>query len=200
METAVNLVQDGAPILGEKVAVAGQGVVGLLTTALLAYFPLARLLTLDNLAIRQEASHNLGAHKSISSNEIPKADLGQYDLVFELSGNPAALDTAIALCRQNGRVVIGSWYGTKKALVDLGGRFHHARIQLISSQVSTIAPALSGRWDKARRFEIAWEMLRRIKPARLITARHDLSEVATVYEQLDRSPKEQIQSVFVYPN
>jgi threonine dehydrogenase-like Zn-dependent dehydrogenase len=36
METAVNLVLDGAPRLGERVAVIGQGVVGLLATAVLA--------------------------------------------------------------------------------------------------------------------------------------------------------------------
>ncbi len=39
METAVNLVQDGAPVLGERVLVLGQGVVGLFTTALLSEFP-----------------------------------------------------------------------------------------------------------------------------------------------------------------
>ena len=40
METAVNLVQDGAPILGERVLVLGQGVIGLLTASLLSEFPL----------------------------------------------------------------------------------------------------------------------------------------------------------------
>ena len=40
METAVNLVQDAAPILGEKAMVFGQGIVGLLTASLLMEFPL----------------------------------------------------------------------------------------------------------------------------------------------------------------
>ena len=43
VETAVTLVMDGRPMVGECVAVLGQGVVGLMTTALLARFPLARL-------------------------------------------------------------------------------------------------------------------------------------------------------------
>jgi NADPH:quinone reductase-like Zn-dependent oxidoreductase len=47
METAVNLVMDGAPLIGERVAVFGQGIVGLLTTALLGRFPLGRLVTVD---------------------------------------------------------------------------------------------------------------------------------------------------------
>ncbi len=47
METAVNFVQDSAPILGEQVLVFGQGIVGLLTTVLLMEFPLASLVTCD---------------------------------------------------------------------------------------------------------------------------------------------------------
>src|SRR5258706_9490342 len=43
VETALNLVMDGAPLIGERVLVFGQGVVGLLTARLLARFPLARL-------------------------------------------------------------------------------------------------------------------------------------------------------------
>lgn len=47
VETAVNLVLDGAPLVGERVLVFGQGVVGLLTAALLARFPLARLVGVE---------------------------------------------------------------------------------------------------------------------------------------------------------
>jgi len=39
-ETAVNFVMDGKPLIGERVLVFGQGIVGLLTAALLARFPL----------------------------------------------------------------------------------------------------------------------------------------------------------------
>src|SRR5437667_214511 len=47
METAVNLVLDGAPLLGERVVVLGQGTVGLLVTALLARFPLQTLVVVE---------------------------------------------------------------------------------------------------------------------------------------------------------
>ena len=56
METAVNLVLDGSPLIGEKVIVVGQGIIGLLTTALLCRFPLAALSTLDAHPLRREAS------------------------------------------------------------------------------------------------------------------------------------------------
>ena len=54
METAVNLVQDGAPILGERVLVLGQGVVGLLTASLLSEFPLESLVTVDNFELTKK--------------------------------------------------------------------------------------------------------------------------------------------------
>jgi threonine dehydrogenase-like Zn-dependent dehydrogenase len=64
------------------------------------------------------------------------------DLTFELSGNPLALNNAIALTRFSGRIVIGSWYGEKQMDINLGGTFHRSRIKLISSQVSSISPEL----------------------------------------------------------
>ena len=80
----------------------------------------------------------------------------------------------------------------------MGGAFHRSRIKLISSQVSTMAPGLSGRWDKARRFEVAWEALKRIQPQKWITQRFPLDEAEEAYRLLDKSPQETIQVVFNY--
>jgi len=120
------------------------------------------------------------------------------DLTFELSGNPAALNEAIALTRFNGRIVIGSWYGEKEMDVKLGGSFHRSRIKLISSQVSTISPDLSGRWDKSRRFEVAWKVLERIRPEKWITHRFALDEAPKAYRVLDENPQETVQVIFDY--
>jgi 2-desacetyl-2-hydroxyethyl bacteriochlorophyllide A dehydrogenase len=195
METAVNFLHDGAPLIGERVAVFGQGIVGLLTTSLLARMPLAGLTTFDRYPLRREASRSLGARASLDPSE--PTDL-QADLAYELSGSPATLDQAIAAAGFDGRVVIGSWYGQKRADVNLGGRFHRSRIRLISSQVSTLAPELSGRWTKARRLEVAWQLLREVKPARLITHRFPLAEAAKAYELIDQHPEACIQVVLTY--
>ena len=56
---------DGQPIVGERVAVFGQGVVGLLTTALLARIPLSDLVTLDRHPLRRGRSLDLGAHRAV---------------------------------------------------------------------------------------------------------------------------------------
>jgi 2-desacetyl-2-hydroxyethyl bacteriochlorophyllide A dehydrogenase len=205
METAVNFVMDGKPAIGERVAVLGQGIVGLLTTALLAQFPLERLVTLDRCALRRQASLDLGVDASLDPADVEtqaqlRGLLAQgADLCYELSGAPAALDQAIALTGFDGRVIIGSWYGQKRASLDLGGRFHRSRIRLISSQVSSLAPELTGRWSKARRFAVAWEMLRRVQPARWITQRYDLQDAAQAYQLLAQNPEQAIQVLLTYP-
>ena len=120
------------------------------------------------------------------------------DVSIELSGAPAALDTAIALTGYGGRVVIASWYGAKRVSVDLGGRFHRSRMRLIASQVSTLAPELGARWDKSRRMAVAWRMLREVRPSQLITQRLRFDDAARGYHILDKQPDSALQVVFEY--
>jgi len=209
METAVNFMMDGRPVIGERAVIFGQGIVGLLTAALLAQFPLDKLVTLDRYAIRRRASLDMGAHDSLDPEratlvsdlaELLDTDpvAGLADLVFELSGNPQALNQAISIAGFGARVVIGSWYGTKQANLDLGGQFHRNRIRLISSQVSTIPPQFSGRWTKNRRLDTAWEMIRKIRPAQFITHQYPVGQAKEAFQLLDKHPGEAIQVVFTY--
>lgn len=210
METAVNLVQDGAPLLGERVLILGQGVVGLLTACLLGSFPLEALVTVDKYNFRCEKSKVEGQRWKVSSFtalDPEEKDFRQQafsllkdgaDLTFELSGNPAALNEAIALTRFSGRVIIGSWYGEKPAELDLGGAFHRSRIKLVSSQVSSLSPELSGRWDKSRRFDVAWKSLERIHPEKWITHRFGIDNAQEAYRLLDQKPQEALQVVLDY--
>jgi threonine dehydrogenase-like Zn-dependent dehydrogenase len=64
--------------------------------------------------------------------------------------------------------------------------------------VSSLAPELSGRWDKARRFELAWKMLAHVSPSRWITQRFPIQQAAQAYQLIDRSPGETIQVVLTY--
>ena len=124
LETAVTLLLDGQPLMGEQVAIFGQGIVGLLLTALLRRWPLSSLVTLDLYPRRRLLSEDLGAHLSLDPS-APEAmarlaaglqggrPYAGADLSYEISGNPAALDQAIAATGFSGRVVIGSWYGSQ---------------------------------------------------------------------------------------
>ncbi len=210
-ETAVNLIMDGQPAIGEQVAVFGQGVVGLLTTALLSRLSLASLVTVDPYPTRRQRSMELGATTSVDPGEgdtpariraLLQGDrpYSGADLAYETSGAPEALDTALAVAGFNGRIVVGSWYGTKEATLHLGGRFHRDRMSVISSQVSTIAPQWSARWTKPRRLGVAWSALQSLRPSSLVTHRFPIGEAPEAYRLLDQRPDEALQVLLEYPD
>lgn len=198
METAVNLVMDSRPLVGERVLIFGQGVVGLLTTFLLAQFPLESLVTVDGYAQRNYLSRSLGATHSVMPGEL--ATLAKYnpDLIIELSSSPAALTSALELAGFGTRIVVGSWYGQKPASLPLGGKFHRNRVQIISSQVSTLDGKWQNRWTKARRFGVAWQHLQHVPAAQLITHRFPVSQAAQAYQLLDKRPEHAVQVILTY--
>lgn len=216
LETAVTLLMDGRPVLGERVVIFGQGVVGLLTTALTSKYPVREILTVDPLHARRTRSEEWGAHRcfdprteletlrnrlEIQSEEAKPASKTGYegaDLVFEVSGTPHALDDVISVTGYDGRIIVGSWYGSKKAPIDFGGRFHRSRIQLESSQVSTIAPELRGRWSKKRRLQTVLDLLRLLQPGDLVSDVYPQQEASRAYEHLDASENLPLQPVFEY--
>ena len=209
MESAVNLVMDGRPLLGEHVVIFGQGILGLLTTALLRRYPLAGLLALDRHPLRRKASLAAGADRALDPDEenvlsrlgkiLEKYGArGSPDLIYEVSGNPGALNQAISIGGFHTRVVVGSWYGTKPSVLELGHSFHRNRIRLISSQVSTLAPEYTGRWSSKRRMQVVLESIAKIRPGRWITHRYPVENAAEAYELLDKDPAAGIQTVLTY--
>lgn len=205
-ETALSLVMDAAPLVGERVVVMGQGVIGLLTTAILSLMPLSRLATADLLPLRRERSLVMGADASIDPAPGPERFLeaagmsdAPADLVFELTGNPRALELATQLCGQEARIIVGSWYGNQAFSCPLGEAFHRRRLRIISSQVSTVGGALTPRWTKERRIGEAWRMVSRIKPSRLITHRLPFGRAPSAYHLLDENAEDAIQVILEYP-
>lgn len=197
VETAVNLVMDAAPLIGERVAILGQGVVGLLTLRLLAAFPLASITVVDAYPLRRELALRWGASSALSPADFAAAP-GDPDLIIEVSGSPQALDTAVRSAGYDCRIVVGSWYGQKPAYLSLGGSFHRNRVHLVSSQVSTIAPSRAARWDKARRAAVAWDQLQHIPVADLITQRAPIDAAPSIYRCLDEQPQNMLQAIFQY--
>ena len=122
METAVNFVMDGAPLLNEKIAVFGQGVLGLLTQDCWRAVPRGPG-SHRAFPLRRKAALSRGADLCFNPG-MPGSDAslrgvfsqGNYDgadMVYELTGDPAVLDQAVALAGFNGRIIVGSWYGTR---------------------------------------------------------------------------------------
>lgn len=204
-ETALNLVLDAAPRMGERIVVFGLGVVGLITLMMLSEFPLERLVGVDPAASRRERAGealevvpHVGNHIAASRREGPgevlllhpeelagDSGFGEFDGVVEVSGRPEALGAALGAAGYDGRIVVGSWYGGKTVNLDLGLTFHRRRLRIVSSQVSTIAPGYRGRWDYRRRMTAAISWLDKNGATSWVTHRIPLENAQTAYEMLD---------------
>ncbi|MGA2479219.1 MAG: zinc-binding alcohol dehydrogenase [Spirochaetia bacterium] len=195
-ETAVNLVLDSRPLLGERVSIFGLGVIGLLTAGLCAAFPLARLTGWDLHPLRRAAAATLGVAAADPVADPPP--VGTEDLAVEVSGSAEGFRLALSSCGFAGRVVIGSWYGTGSRQHAFDTSFHRNRVRIIASQVSTIDPELSGRWTRERRHAEAWRAIRALRPSRLVTHRIPFSQAAEAYRLISEEPEKTIQVMLTH--
>jgi 2-desacetyl-2-hydroxyethyl bacteriochlorophyllide A dehydrogenase len=205
VETALNALLDATPRLGDRVVVIGQGVVGLLITQLVRRAGASMVITSDLHEGRRQLSQLAGADVALdpSTEQIAErvyaltGGVGA-DVVIEASGEPRVLDDAIGAAAHEGRVVIVSWYGTKRADLALGSDFHRKRLVLKSSQVSNLDPSLAPRWTIARRRELAVDYLSELLLDRLITHVLPFERAAEAYRMIDEQPGEVIQVALDY--
>ncbi len=215
VETAVSLAMAAAPLLGERVAVVGQGLIGLLTGAVLRAANVdVTLIDVSPVRLRAakkfipEASlfnPSTGAGESSSGGAQKNGD---FDVVVEVSGSASGLQGAVDMAGKNGRVVLGSLYGEDELSLKLGLQFHRSGIQLVTSQVSMIPPTLKGRWTKKRRFDVSWDFIRRIRPSRVLMNgddEHDRNlvraflDTASMQETFRRLERGEVVSSLVMP-
>lgn len=153
METAINGLWDGAPAIGDRIAVVGLGVVGLLVAWLANQIPGAEVTAIDVNQDRKAVAEALGLRFSTT----PTGD--DHDVVFHTSGHPSGLATALSLAGQESVIVEMSWYGDQPVSAALGGAFHSRRLTLRSSQVGQIPSFRLPRWDYGRRMRLALQLL-----------------------------------------
>jgi len=158
VETAVSLVMAALPMLGERVAVVGQGLIGQLTAAVVrSMMPSIELTVFDvvdeKLSIGKQFFGGGASNVRFTNPKQVEPTSHQqpvFDVCVEVSGSISGLQLAIDSTIAGGRVVIGSWYSsssetsnTNRAALRLGTRFHRSGIQLITSQVSSIPATIS---------------------------------------------------------
>lgn len=154
METAVNILWDARPLAGERALVIGAGVVGLLVAALLTRMPGMEVVVCDLDPRRRAVVEALGA-----TFAAPEDAPAGRDLVIHASADPAGLRRALELCAFEARIIEASWYGTREAALPLGEAFHAKRLQIVSTQVGAIAPAMRGRRSHGERMALALSLL-----------------------------------------
>jgi len=201
VETALQITLDAGVRLGEHAVVLGLGPVGIVTGALLARSG-ATVLGCDPRPRRRAAAKRFGidAHDpeeiSVVVRELRPEGV---PLVVEVSGDPAALSSALGLLATEGTALVASWYGRKPVPLPLGAEFHRRRLSIRSTQVSTIPARLSGTWTVARRRAVALELLRELPVQTLATNDFAFDDASAAYEAIDRAEDGLMHVALAYP-
>ncbi len=203
LNTAYNGVLDTRPALGDVVVVSGLGIVGLLVTHLLAA---RRRAASSSASIRSRVAGGWRwrpAPVSTYSPAQPVAELVREltggrgaDHVIEVSGVPKALAVAIRIAGFGATVVAMSWYGGTLDGVGFGGEFHHNRVNIRSSQVGAVDPALGPLWSNDRRMALACGLLTELPLERYITHELHPQDAALAYGLIDSRDESVLQCVF----
>ncbi len=177
VETAVNALWDAAPLVGDRIAVVGGGMVGCSVAAVLARFPGARVQLVDADPARAAVAAALGV--GFASPADAAADC---DLVVHASATSAGLTRSLELLAPEGTVIELSWYGDRQVQVPLGEFFHSRRLTVRSSQVGGIPPGR--RRTYAERMALALDLLRDPAFDAPITGHSDFDELPAILPRL----------------
>ncbi|MFF8833317.1 zinc-binding alcohol dehydrogenase [Streptomyces sp. NPDC015131] len=154
VETAVNALWDAAPLVGDRIAVVGAGMVGCSVAALLARFPGVRVQLVDADPGRATVARALGAGFA-----LPDDALGGCDLAVHASATGEGLVRALELLAPEGTVLELSWYGDRRVSLPLGEAFHSGRLVVRGSQVGRVSAARRSSRTFADRMALALDLL-----------------------------------------
>jgi threonine dehydrogenase-like Zn-dependent dehydrogenase len=154
VETAVNVLWDAAPLVGDRISVIGGGMIGACVARLACGIPGVDVVVVDVDRSKAALCGILGvgyAH--------PEDAPGDRDLVIETSGSGEGLQLAVEAAAFEGEIIEASWFGDRRVSLQLGGAFHSQRLTIRSSQVGTIAPRRRGTRTTGDRLALALDLL-----------------------------------------
>ena len=179
VETAVNALWDAGPLVGDRVAVVGAGMVGCCVARLLAGIPGVEVTLVDT---ERPGGHRGRARRRV--RRCPTRRRDDRDLVVHTSGTGAGLQLSLDLLGADGMVTDLCWYGDTPVELDLGGRFHSARLGVRASQVGEVAAARRGRRTRADRLRLALSLLDDPAYDALLTGESPFAELPEVMTRL----------------
>ena len=179
VETAVNALWDAGPLVGDRIAVVGAGMVGCCVARLLGRIPGVDVTLVDVNSLRAETAAALDVPFALPAD----ANDGR-DLVFHTSATSAGLQLSLDLLATEGSVIDLSWYGDTDVRLSLGGAFHSGRLAIRASQVGMVAASRRGRRTAADRLTLALDLLKDPAFDHLITGVSAFDELPDVMPRL----------------
>ncbi len=204
---ALNAVLAAPVVLGDRVAVFGQGVIGLIATRL-AVLGGAEVAAVDAVPERLDRALGLGAASTVDARieggagaAVRRWAGNGVDSAIELSGAVTALHQAVRSVAVDGTVVASGFYQGGAESLRLGEEFHHNRVRIVASQISGTPLTLGARWDPTRLVVTVMGLIAvgRLDVLPLVTDLVDAGDAAAIFERLDRGDPTILQAVLRFP-
>ena len=197
---ALNAVLAAQCGIGDRVAIFGQGVIGLLAT----HFALrsgASVIAVDGIDRRRDRALAAGASAALSPGGDTALDIRRLtdgrgaDVAIDLSGSYHALSEAIRAVGPDSTVVAAGFYQGPAEALALGEEFHHNRVRIVASQIGAVPPHLYPRWDRDRLQHTVVGALADKHPdvLGLISHRFALADADQAFQLLDQHPEQAMQ-------
>jgi 2-desacetyl-2-hydroxyethyl bacteriochlorophyllide A dehydrogenase len=187
LETALNVVWDAHPHVGDGITVIGAGTVGCLVTHLASRIRGCDVELVDINPERESIARTLGVRFA-----GPATATRERDVVIHASGSPGGLDLALRIAGFEARITEVSWFGDQPVSLPLGGAFHARRLTIASSQVGQVSPSQRPRWSTQRRMQLALQLLADPALDALITGESRFEELPDVMRELGANPGDTI--------
>lgn len=155
VETAVNILWDAAPLVGDRISVIGAGMVGCAVARLARSLPAVDLVVVDVDRDRAAVCAQLDVAYA-HPDDAPR----DRDIVIDTSGSGDGLRAALSAAAPEGDIIEASWFGDRAVSLALGAQFHSQRLTIRSSQVGMIPPRRRLTRTFADRRALALELLR----------------------------------------
>jgi threonine dehydrogenase-like Zn-dependent dehydrogenase len=175
VETAVNVLWDAAPLVGDRLTVVGAGMIGCCLARLARGIPGVDVTLVDIDPSRRRIAERLGTGFA-EPGDAPR----ERDLVINTSGSDAGLRLALETVVTEGEVIEASWYADRPVTLQLGADFHSRRLTIRSSQVGAVSGRRRGRRTTHDRLALALELLRDPAFDGLLTAESSWRELPEV--------------------
>jgi NADPH:quinone reductase-like Zn-dependent oxidoreductase len=175
VETAVNVLWDAAPLVGDRLTVVGAGMIGCCIARLARGIVGVDVTLVDSDPSRRAIADDLGVTFA-EADDAPR----DRDVVINASGSEAGLQLALETVVTDGEVIEASWYADRPVTLRLGADFHSRRLTIRSSQVGVVAARRRGARTTRDRLTLALDLLRDPAFDALITSEsswRDLPEV-----------------------
>jgi threonine dehydrogenase-like Zn-dependent dehydrogenase len=154
VETAVNILWDAAPAVGDRISVIGAGMIGCAVARIASGMPGVDLVVVD----ADPAKADVCARLELDFRAPGEAP-SDRDIVIDTSGSEEGLRLALRTAATEAEIIEASWFGDRPVALNLGEDFHSRRLTLRSSQVGVVSARRRGTRTTHDRLGIALRLL-----------------------------------------